>query len=223
MSEHEGPGARPARPRGAATIARFGLVGVSFVVALAGLYTLREKLMPAAPAARAPRAAEAATVEDAPTGEAREVPSQSVDASVEERAVAREILQLGGIDAGQLAVDEAPMPEGAAKPARAKTEMTRAAGGLSDEEVLDIVRTHEPGLAACYETELKQGRYRYGKMVLHFDITPRGQATRFAFEGDSLRSAKVRDCIVRRARDWRFPVFRGDPVRVAYPLSFRPA
>ncbi|MCK6547354.1 AgmX/PglI C-terminal domain-containing protein [Myxococcota bacterium] len=236
-------GARPARPRGAGTIARVALVAVAFAAALAGLWTLRARLMPEAPArAATTRAAvsadEPAAIPPVITEPTPDVVATAPDAGAEpavaeptvaEPAIAEQILALGGVDAGQPAQPASdatrgiPAVQAAQQTIASEPRRLRAAGGLSDEEVVDIVRTHEPALTACYESALKQGRRKYGKMVLHFDITPRGEATRFAFEGDSLRSAKVRDCIVRRARDWRFPTFSGDPVRVAYPLYFRPA
>jgi TonB family protein len=78
-------------------------------------------------------------------------------------------------------------------------------------------------LKDCYERQLKRFPQLQGKIVLSFEITESGKVTGASFAEDTLKNGEVKQCILERARFWRFPKPDGGSVFVQFPLLFTPS
>lgn len=104
-----------------------------------------------------------------------------------------------------------------------KPEAPEIDGKLSQSEITSVMRRQLKALRDCYEGALKRNRALSGKLVIRFEIDDSGRTQNIDFEEDSLGSPDVKECIVRRAKYWRFPKPDGGSVFVAYPIVFTPA
>ncbi len=83
---------------------------------------------------------------------------------------------------------------------------------------------HKGGLTGCYERELKVSPSLAGKLVLRFEVTPRGRVTALDFGEDStLLSASLRQCVASVARGWVLPFTPEEETAVSFPFVFAPA
>jgi hypothetical protein len=104
-----------------------------------------------------------------------------------------------------------------------KTEAPEVDGKLSESEINSVMKRQLKALRDCYEGALKRNRTLAGKLVIKFEIEESGRTQNIEFEEDSLGSPDVKECIMRRAKYWRFPKPDGGSVFVAYPIVFTPA
>ncbi len=77
-------------------------------------------------------------------------------------------------------------------------------------------------IQSCYERELKRNRSLSGRLVLAFNITPRGRVAELDFAEGTLRSGPVESCIGTIAQNWVLPFQPSDDVRVEFPFIFSP-
>jgi hypothetical protein len=96
-------------------------------------------------------------------------------------------------------------------------------GGLTGQEVGSIIRSHWPGVRACYELELLRDLRLSGQLSVHLQIGSEGQVATARLNSSDLRAPHLEACTLRLARRWRFPRPRkGGFVDVNYPFVFEP-
>ena len=61
-----------------------------------------------------------------------------------------------------------------------------------------------------------------GKLLVDFNISPRGRVDTSAVKQSTLADARLDDCILRRLAKWQFPKPKGGVnVAVTYPFIFK--
>jgi TonB family protein len=84
-----------------------------------------------------------------------------------------------------------------------------------------IVTTHSADVRACYDQALARRPSLAGTLSVEFVIGPKGDVTSATVTRSTLGDAAMEDCVVRKARGWRFPAPRGGgTVKVSYPFRF---
>jgi hypothetical protein len=94
-------------------------------------------------------------------------------------------------------------------------EAQRAEGGSIEDEV----RTKQKELEGCYLRELEQNPGLAGRLLLHLTLDPTGRVTTAAVDEDSLRAPRVTDCLIAKAKAWRFSSAAG-ATELELPLRF---
>lgn len=83
---------------------------------------------------------------------------------------------------------------------------------------------HKGGLQGCYERELKAAPSLQGRLVLRFELTPRGRVAELSFGADStLQSDSLRRCVATVAHGWVLPFTPEADTAVSFPFVFAPA
>lgn len=112
--------------------------------------------------------------------------------------------------------------------------LTAAAGSLILASSIDMrpidseVERNMPSFTACYEEGLKRRPKLRGKIVTTFEIDPAGEVTNIRQASSELKDEEVEACIAGIWASLSFPSYArecpsGDcPIRITYPLHFRP-
>lgn len=84
-----------------------------------------------------------------------------------------------------------------------------------------VIRQHRREIRACYQHELQRDVDLSGRVVVSFIIDPAGNVASARIHESDLGDDDVEACLVRRIRQWRFPM-PSNPgnVRVNYPFVF---
>jgi TonB family protein len=100
-----------------------------------------------------------------------------------------------------------------------------AAGGLSKDAILSVVKQHQNEIKFCYEQQLLKDPQLAGKVVLDFTVGPDGRVTSANVADEStLRGPAVGTCMTARVRRWKFPRPEGGgEVNVRFPWVFKAA
>lgn len=91
---------------------------------------------------------------------------------------------------------------------------------LPEDELARWLTSRKPAVQSCYERQLKRQPTLAGRLVIRFDITPRGRVGKVGFEEDTLRSPAVEGCIAALMRGWVLPFQPEDDTPVAMPFIF---
>jgi hypothetical protein len=94
---------------------------------------------------------------------------------------------------------------------------------LDPSAVAAKIRQYRGALVACYEAALKRSPNLSGKITLRFTIGRIGKVTKVDIEVDTMQDDEVKQCIIDRAMNWRFPPPQSgsDGVQFAYPFIFQ--
>lgn len=96
-------------------------------------------------------------------------------------------------------------------------------GGLTQQEVAAVIRSHLNEIRHCYEQLLQRAPSSAGKVQVKFTVAPTGRVSTASIANSSISDAQLQGCIVGKIRSWTFPVPRGgQPVHVDYPFVFNP-
>ena len=88
---------------------------------------------------------------------------------------------------------------------------------FADEGALaDAVKAHVPELKRCYETSLKRGAAKGGKVVVSLSVSARGKVTDVAFAGADL-PPDTTACLSSAAKKWKLPG-TGSALAIEVPL-----
>ncbi|HAA58738.1 MAG TPA: hypothetical protein DCE42_28510 [Myxococcales bacterium] len=86
------------------------------------------------------------------------------------------------------------------------------------------IKMYRAQIRYCYERELIKHRQLRGQVALFFQINPTGSLSRVRIRKSTLNNDRVEDCLVRRARFWKFPAPKSAGiVHVTYPFYFQPS
>jgi outer membrane biosynthesis protein TonB len=85
----------------------------------------------------------------------------------------------------------------------------------------DYIRDNSGDVRECYARRLQERPTLQGKLVVRFDIGPRGKVIGATAEGIADRELVL--CVVTAVRKWEFDKPQaGGKLRIAYPFKFEP-
>lgn len=90
--------------------------------------------------------------------------------------------------------------------------------GLEGEQIFKVVKDNQAAIKACVESAAKQGSSVPGKQYLIVTIPPNGVVQMARFKDAVTNTTPVGECIVKRAKKWKFPPFAGEAFDVEIPL-----
>lgn len=97
-------------------------------------------------------------------------------------------------------------------------------GGLTNEEVMHVIRANLNQIRNCYEKVLQRSPNKSGKMKVKFVVGSNGRVTTANVQSDSVRDARMGACVTGAIRRWKFPSPRGgQKVDITYPFVFNPS
>ncbi|MEI8026697.1 MAG: TonB family protein [Pseudomonadota bacterium] len=96
-------------------------------------------------------------------------------------------------------------------------------GGLTQQEVSAVIRSHLNEIRHCYEQLLQRSPSSAGKVQVKFVVGESGRVNSASVTNSSISDAQMQGCIVGKIRTWNFPRPRGgQAVNVDYPFVFNP-
>ena len=107
-----------------------------------------------------------------------------------------------GADALPSAKQGSPTP---AAPGNVTIEPIQVMGKLPQDVVTRIVRAATGRMRACYERELAQNPATQGKVVIRFEVEPKGTVGAIVDNGSDIKSQNVIQCVIAQVRRMSFP------------------
>ncbi len=96
-------------------------------------------------------------------------------------------------------------------------------GGLSAQEILQVVRANLNQIRHCYEQLLQRSPSASGKLAVNWTIGANGRVTSVSIAESSISDSQMKGCVTGSIRRWAFPEPRGgQAVEVSYPFTFNP-
>jgi TonB family protein len=97
-------------------------------------------------------------------------------------------------------------------------------GGLTNEEVMLVIRSNLNQIRNCYEKVLQRSPNKSGKMKVKFVVASNGRVQSARVLSNSVRDASMGACVTRVIKKWKFPRPRGgQKVDIKYPFVFNPS
>ena len=97
------------------------------------------------------------------------------------------------------------------------------AGGLSQQEVNQVIRAHLNQIRSCYEQLLQRSPSAQGKIKVKFIVNANGRVGSASVASSSINDSVMRGCVTGKVKTWKFPKPRGgQAVTVNYPFVFNP-
>lgn len=98
-----------------------------------------------------------------------------------------------------------------------------AAGGLTQKEILEVIRAGLTPIRQCYVKRLKVKKNLSGKIKTFWTVNAAGKVDTAEVVESTLKDSRLESCVVKVIQGWRFPKPRGGlPVQVTYPFAFNP-
>ena len=96
-------------------------------------------------------------------------------------------------------------------------------GGLSAQEILQVVRANLNQIRHCYEQLLQRSPSASGKLAVNWTINAQGSVTSVRVGESTISDSQMKGCVTGRIQRWKFPDPRGgQTVEVSYPFTFNP-
>ncbi|MBQ47314.1 MAG: hypothetical protein CMP10_07575 [Zetaproteobacteria bacterium] len=96
-------------------------------------------------------------------------------------------------------------------------------GGLTQNEVLAVIRANLNQIRHCYEQLLQRSPSSSGKIKVKFRVESNGRVGSAKISASSIRDTLMKSCVTGKIKRWKFPKPRGGkPVNVNYPFVFNP-
>lgn len=110
---------------------------------------------------------------------------------------------------------------------RAPSSIPTQAASAKDRKnmVLSTISKNFSGLQTCYKQGLQKNADMKGKVVMTWDIDPRGNVTSAGIEDSQLKNKHVEECMVKRFSEWNFPSqakIAGSKDKMTYTFHFVP-
>jgi TonB family protein len=97
-------------------------------------------------------------------------------------------------------------------------------GGLTPQEIMQVIRARLNEIRHCYEQLLQRQPKAEGKVTVSFVIGLSGSVSDSRIESSQISDQRMQGCITGAIKRWPFPKPRGsEPVNVKYPFVFNPA
>ena len=94
--------------------------------------------------------------------------------------------------------------------------------GINTAELSQLIQKQHQNVRRCYESQLKRTPKLQGSMDVRFKITHWGRVGKTKITSNDLSNRKVKRCVVKAIRKWRFPFTRKGGVTIELPLLFKP-
>lgn len=94
--------------------------------------------------------------------------------------------------------------------------------GVNPRELGELIQAQHRSVRNCYESQLKRTPNLQGSIDVRFKITHWGRVGKTKVTDNKLGNRRVRRCVVRAIRKWRFPFTQKGGVTVELPLLFKP-
>jgi outer membrane biosynthesis protein TonB len=94
-------------------------------------------------------------------------------------------------------------------------------GGLSREQILKVVLSHQAAIQFCYEKELQRFPHLSGKVTLEWKVDLDGHVVTVKVGSSSMNNASVEQCMTRQVKAWQFPKPNGVVALVSFPFFFK--
>lgn len=97
-------------------------------------------------------------------------------------------------------------------------------GGLTTEEVMQVIRANLNQIRYCYEQVLQRSPNKSGKIKVNFVVAANGRVTTARIASDTVGDARMGACVTGKIKMWKFPRPRGgQKVDINYPFVFNPS
>jgi hypothetical protein len=94
--------------------------------------------------------------------------------------------------------------------------------GLTKEEVFKVIQSHLSEIRFCYESQLVKDATLGGKVIIDWNINPRGLVDNAKTGEATMNNPEVGRCLSSKIKQWKFPTPRGGKfVAVSYPFVFK--
>ena len=94
-------------------------------------------------------------------------------------------------------------------------------GGLTQDQIMKVVRTRARAIQACYSRELQRTKGLGGKVIIKWKINSSGKVERPQVRSTTMRNGTVEDCVVRQVSSMQFPSPKGGgSATVNFPFIF---
>ena len=94
--------------------------------------------------------------------------------------------------------------------------------GINTAELSELIQEQHQNVRRCYESQLKRNPKLQGSLDVRFKITHWGRVGKTKITSNDLGNRKVKRCVVKAIRKWRFPFTRKGGVTIELPLLFKP-
>ena len=96
-------------------------------------------------------------------------------------------------------------------------------GGLTTQEVQNVIRANLNQIRHCYEQLLQRSPRASGKIKMKFVVARNGRVSSASIISSTVRDSRMKSCVTSKVRRWKFPKPRGgQSVKVNYPFVFNP-
>jgi TonB family protein len=97
------------------------------------------------------------------------------------------------------------------------------AGGLTQVEIMGVIRAGLPMIRNCYVKRLKAKKQLSGQLKTFWIINANGTVDTAEVVESTVKDTRLASCVVKVIQGWKFPKPRGtEPVSVNYPFIFNP-
>ena len=93
-------------------------------------------------------------------------------------------------------------------------------GGLSKEQINQVVNAHKAALQFCYDKELQRFPHLAGTVKLYWRVEPDGRVSAVRVDNSTLGNPSAEGCMSRQVKAWSFPKSNG-MTNVNFPFVFR--
>lgn len=94
-------------------------------------------------------------------------------------------------------------------------------GGLTQQEILDVIKAHLNEIRHCYDRLLQRSPNSRGKIKAKWKIETDGRVGSASIVETTISDSTMQGCVTSRIKRWKFPKPRNNkPVDVTFPFSF---
>ena len=126
----------------------------------------------------------------------------------------------GGAEKGRTAEPNASPPADDSGVGEGDASLRSQDGGLSADQVRQVVVAHHGALHACYESEAQKDPTFRGSATLAWTIDASGSVIGASITTSTLHNPRAEACILHQVRTWQFPSSNRPSQVQAFPLSF---
>jgi hypothetical protein len=96
-----------------------------------------------------------------------------------------------------------------------------AEGGLSKEQVMRVVRSHQAAIKYCFDKEFQRNPHLNGRIDLAWIIHSNGSVDRARVAKSAMNNDAVEGCMIRTLKGWQFPKADADTIVQSFPFFFK--
>jgi hypothetical protein len=96
-----------------------------------------------------------------------------------------------------------------------------AEGGLSKDQVMRVVRSHQAAIKYCFDKEFQRNPHLNGRIDLAWVIHSNGSVDRAKVARSAMNNDAVEGCMLRTLKGWQFPKADADTIVQSFPFFFK--